>query len=208
MTKVYRKLNLNRVDFVDVGANQMANITLAKRAQEEERRMADTKDTLPEAVAKRLADLEAEKVALSERVAKAEASASANEKAAKEQAETVAKMLEDRAKDQALTVAKSFPKLPGKVDEIAHLLFVAKRAFDDTDFTAFTTLLKAADAQIAAGKLFGVTGQDTEGEAASDLDKLVQKRMAEHKEPQHIALLRVTETPEGKAAYREVTGRN
>jgi len=208
MTKVYRRLMVNRIDFVDAGANQMANITLAKRANPEERRMADTKDTLPEAVAKRLADLEAEKVTLAERVAKAEASAEANAKAAKDQAETVAKMLEDRAKDNAIAVAKGYPKLPGKTDDLAHLLFVAKRSFDATDYEAFTTLLKAANAQIEAGKLFSVSGRDTEGEAASDLDKLVQKRMAEFKEPQHVALLRVTETPEGKAAYRDVTGRN
>ena len=168
--------------------------------------MAETKDTLPEAVAKRLADLEAENRTLVESVNKANAKAEANEKVAKEQAEAVAKMLEDRAKDAALVVAKGLDKLPGKVDETAHLLFVAKRKFDDTDYASFEKMLTACHNQIKASKLFSVAGVDSDGEAASDLDKLVSKRMTEKSETQAVALRAVLETPEGKAAYSAIRG--
>ena len=206
MTTVYRKLRLNRVDFVDKGANPGAHITLAKRALTEDRQMADNKDVLPEGVAKRLADLEAEKVTMAKRLADAEAKAAENEKMAKEQAEAVAKMLEDRAKDAALVVAKGLDKLPGKVDETAHLLFVAKRKFDDTDYATFEKMLTACHNQIKASKLFSVAGVDADGEAASDLDKLVTKRMTEKHETQAVALRAVLETPEGKAAYSAIRG--
>ena len=206
MTTLYRKLRLNRVDFVDKGANPGAHITLAKRAPTEERQMADSKDVLPEGVAKRLADLEAEKVEMAKRLKVAEDTAAENAKAAKEQAEAVAKMLEDRAKDAALSVAKGLDKLPGKVDETAHLLFVAKRKFDEVDYASFEKMLTACHNQIKASKLFSVTGQDSDGEAASDLDKLISKRMTEKNESQSVALRAVLETAEGKAAYSAIRG--
>lgn len=201
MSQVYRKLRLNRVDFVDKGANPGAHITLAKRAPTEERLMADTKDTLPETVAKRLADLEADNQALVAKVAKAEREAS-------EQSETVAKMVETAAKAEAVTVAKGFDKLPGKTDEIAHLLFVAKRKFDASDYEAFVTVLKAADAQIKAGKLFSVTGVDSDGDAASKVDQMIAKRMTEKNETRPQALRAIQETPEGRAAWAELRGGN
>lgn len=201
MKKMYVRLRLNRVDVVDKGANPGAHITLAKRAITEERLMADTKDILPEAVAKRLADLEADNKALSASVAKAEADA-------KEQAETVAKMVETAAKAEAVTVAKGFDKLPGKTDEIAHLLFVAKRKFDAADYAAFVTVLKAADAQIKAGKLFGVTGVDSDGDTASKVDQMIAKRMTEKNETRPQALRAIQDTPEGRAAWAELRGGN
>lgn len=204
MTTVYRKLRLNRVDFVDKGANPGAHITLAKRAPEEERRMAETKTELtPEAVAKQLTEAN---IALEKRLKEAEDKAVKAEAAAKEQAEAVAKMLEDRAKDAALVVAKGLDKLPGKVDETAHLLFVAKRKFDDTDYATFEKMLTACHNQIKASKLFSVAGVDADGEAASDLDQLVSKRMTEKHESQSVALRAVLETPEGKAAYSAIRG--
>ena len=199
--KTYVRLRLNRVDVVDKGANPGAHITLAKRAITEERLMADTKDILPEAVAKRLADLEADNKALSVSVAKAEAEA-------KEQAETVAKMVETAAKAEAVTVAKGFDKLPGKTDEIAHLLFVAKRKFDASDYEAFVTVLKAADAQIKAGKLFSVTGVDADGDTASKVDQMIAKRMTEKNETRPQALRAIQDTPEGRAAWAELRGGN
>lgn len=204
--KKYLRLRMNRVDFVDRGANPGAFITLAKRAPTEDRQMADTKDVLPEGVAKRLADLEAEKVALAKRVSDAEAKSAEAEKKATEQAEAVAKMLEDRAKDAALVVAKSLDKLPGKVDETAHLLFIAKRAFAADDYAQFEKVLTAANAQIAKSKLFSVIGADTDGEGASDLDQLISKHMTEHKVSKSVALRAVLETSEGKAAYSAVRG--
>lgn len=206
--KEYKRLRLNRVDFVDKGANPDAHITLAKRAPTEDRQMADTKDTLPEAVAKRLADLEVEKADMAKRLKAAEDSAAENAKAAKEQAEVVAKMVEDRAKDAALTVAKGFDKLPGKVDEVAHLLFVAKRKFDEADYAQFEQMLSAVNAQIKASKLFSVTGSDSDAGGASKLDQLISKRMSEKNETHAQALRAVTETPEGKAAWAEVRGGN
>lgn len=206
--KEYKRLRLNRVDFVDKGANPDAHITLAKRAPTEDRQMADTKDTLPEAVAKRLADLDAENKALAARVEKAESDAKANEAKANEQAETVAKMLEDRAKDAAFAVAKGLDKLPGKVEEVAHLLFVAKRKFDADDYTQFEKMLTAMQAQIKASKLFSVAGSDSDAGNASKLDQLISKRMSEKNETHAQALRAVTETPEGKAAWAEVRGGN
>lgn len=205
-TRIYRRLRLNRVDFVDKGANPGAHITLAKRAPMEERRMADSKDTLPEAVAKRLADLESEKVEMAKRLKVAEDAATENAKTAKDQAEVVAKMLEDRAKDAAMLVAKGLDKIPGKIDETAHLLFIAKRKFDDTDYAAFEKVLTACNAQIKASKLFSVSGSDASGDLASDLDQLVSKRMTEKSEPQHVALSEVLKTTEGKAAWAAARG--
>lgn len=201
--KTYLKLRLNRVDFVDKGANPGAHITLAKRAPTEDRPMADTKEA--EAVAKRLADLDAENIELAKRLAVAEATAATNAATAQEQAETVAKLLEDRAKDAALSVAKGLDKL-GKVEETAHLLFVAKRKLDAEDYAQLERTFTALNAQIKASKLFGVTGVESDGDSASDLDRLVSKRMAEQGEAQHIAFAEVIKTTEGKAAYSAVRG--
>lgn len=206
--KKYLALRLNRVDVVDKGANPGAHITLAKRAPTEERQMADSKDVLPEGVAKRLADLEAEKVEMAKRLKVAEDTAAENAKAAKEQAEAVAKMLEDRAKDSALSVAKGLDKLPGKVDETAHLLFVAKRKFDETDYATFEKMLTACHNQIKASKLFSVAGVDADGEATSAMDTLVTKRMTEKGEDKGTAMLAVMSTPEGKQAWNALRGGN
>ncbi len=205
--KTYLKLRLNRVDFVDKGANPGAHITLAKRAPTEDRQMADSKDVLPEGVAKRLADLEAEKVALNERVAKAEAKSAEAEQKANEQAQTVAKMLEDRAKDAALVVAKGLDKL-GKVEETAHLLFVAKRTMDADTYAQLEQKLSAANAQLKTSKLFGVLGSDGDAGLASEMDTLVAKRMQEKGEDKGTAMLAVLGTPEGKQAWNAIRGGN
>lgn len=166
--------------------------------------MAETKTELtPEAVAKQLTEAN---LALEKRLKEAEDKASAAEQKANEQAETVAKVLEERAKDAALVIAKSMDKLPGKTEETAHLLFVAKRKLDAEDYAALEKVLKACDAQIKASKLFSVSGSDADGEGASDLDNLVAKRQAETKESAGAALAYVMSTPEGKAAYSAVRG--
>lgn len=202
--QVYRALRLNRVDFVDKGANPGALITLAKRATTEERHMAEPQ--MDAEVAKRLAEAETKRVELEKRLADAEAKAVKAEADAQTNAEAVAKMLEDAAKTEAVNVAKSLSKIPGETDAVAHLIFTAKRKFDAADYESFVTVLKAANAQLAAGKLFAVAGKDSDGSNASDLDQMVQKRMTDHKEPQHVALSKVLETPEGKAAYSAIRG--
>lgn len=200
MTTHYKKLRLNRVDFVDKGANPGAHITLAKRAPTEERHMAESKEGLPEEVAKRLADLDAENKALSERVQKAEAKAT-------EDAALVAKVLEDRAKDAALVIAKSMDKV-GKVEDTAHLLFVAKRALSAEDYAKLEQTLKACDAQIKKGALFSVVGSDNDSQLATELDSLVSKRMTEKGEDKGTAMLAVMQTPAGKQAYNALRGGN
>lgn len=206
--KTYIRLRLNRVDFVDKGANPGAHITLAKRALTEDRQMAENKDVLPEGVAKRLADLEADKIEMAKRLKVAEDAAVESATAAKEQAEIVAKVLEDRAKDAALGIAKGMDKLPGKSEEVAHLVFVAKRTFSADDYAQFEKTLTACHNQIKASKLFSVTGVDNDGEMASALDQLVAKRMTDKGETQHVALAAVIKTPEGKAAWTITRGGN
>lgn len=158
-------------------------------------------------VAKRLAEAETKRVELEKRLADAEARSVKAEADAKTNAEAVAKMLEDAAMANAVEVAKSLSKIPGETDAVAHLIFTAKRKFDGADYESFVTVLKAAHEQIAKGALFSVKGKDSDGSDLSDLDRMVQKRMTEKGEPQHIALRWVTEnTAEGKAAYSAVRG--
>lgn len=198
--KKYLNLRLNRVDLVDRGANPGAHITLAKRATTEGRRMAEIPMDTSE-VAKRLAEVETERVELTKRVEKAESEAKVN-------AETVAKMLEDAAKSEAVSIAKGLDKVPGKAEDVANLLFVAKRKFEASEYEAFVTVLKAANEQIAKGKLFAAIGGDAVESEASDLDRLVNKLSIEKGIPRHTALSEVMTTPEGKAAYSAVAGRN
>lgn len=206
MTTLYRKLRLNRVDFVDKGANPGAHITLAKRAPTEERLMADKdKELTPEAVAKQLTEAN---VALEKRLKEAEDKVAASEKSAKEQADVVAKVLEDRAKDSALVIAKGMDKLPGKVDETAHVLFMAKRSLDADTYAQVEKLLKACDAQIRKGALFSVVGSDNDGAHATEFDQLVAKRVAEKGEDKGTAMLAVMDTPAGKQAWNVLRGGN
>lgn len=198
--RVFQQLRLNRVDVVDKGANPGAHITLAKRAPTEERPMAEQdKDTLPEAVAKRLADAETANVELAKRLKDAEDNA-------KVHAETVAKMLEDNARAESVTVAKSFTHIGTDEAKLAEVLFVAKRKLTADEYGSLTVVLTAANAQVAKGALFATRGVDAQGEAGSELDKLVAKRMQDTKEAHGVALLAVLQTAEGKAAYNDVRG--
>ena len=193
----YVKLSLDRVDIVDNGANPGAHITLAKRAQTE-KHMAEP--TIPEEIAKRIADGEAERIELKKQLADAKAESEKNAKAAQDTAETVAKMLEDAAKADAVTVAKAFEKA-GPVDAMGRILFLAKRHFPAEDYTALTALLKGAHEKIAKGNLFIVRGVDGSDSEASDLDRLVSKHATEYKVSKGVALRAVLETAEGKAAW-------
>lgn len=204
MARVYQKLRLNRVDFVDKGANPGAHITLAKRAESEGRHMADNKDALPEDVAKRLSEAEAANIELTKRLEAAETQAKQDRETAKQNAETVAKMLEDRARESALTVAKGL-KVGTDEAKLADVLFTAKRKLDGAEYDALVGVLKGASEQIAKGKLFGVVGADDRGESGgTELDKLVTKRMAEKGEDKGTAMLAVMQSAEGKAAWAVV----
>lgn len=198
----YLKLSLDRVDFVDAGANPGAHITLAKRAPTETH-MADP--ILPEGVAKRLADGEAERIELKKQLDVANAKAEANEKAAKDTAETVAKMLEDAAKAESVTIAKSFDKA-GPVDDLGRILFLAKRHFPAEDYGKLTAVLKGAHEKIVKGNLFIVRGTDGDATDASDLDRLVAKTVIEKKMSKGDALRDVLKTTEGSAAWAAARG--
>jgi hypothetical protein len=98
-----------------------------------------------------------------------------------DQAEEIRKMRDDKAESEQIeNVRKNMPQLPGKAEDNGRLLKRVKDVVKAEDFEAFSTMLKAASAQLgeARKKLFSEIGNSGDGDAAdespkSQIDKLV-----------------------------------
>ena len=201
MPRLYRTLKVNRVDLVDAGANPGAHIALAKRHDlNPEPRMAKDNEGTPPVdadVAKRLAEAETTNVALAKRVEEIEARATV--------AETeLSKALDKQELAEAEAVAKGLT-LPNITDKAAFIR-TAKRALGD-EWPKMEAVLKAYEAQVAAGELFSEKGSDSSVAAEAGYGRLEQ--MADKLVTDGIAkthadgVAKAMQTAEGKRAYGE-----
>ncbi len=199
MTTALRRLRIDRVDFVDKGANPGALITLAKRATVKEPKMAE----LPEDVAKRLNDQAEAVAALTKRAEEAEKKAETTEALAKQMAEDLKTEVAKREQSEAVAIAKSVV-LPGVEDKVA---FVAKlRKALGADWPVLEGVLKALATADKTSEVFKELGSDATQVATDDgyqeltliADGLVAKGLFTNRA---AALPAAMQTPEGKAAY-------
>lgn len=145
-------LHLDRIDFVDDGANPGARITLFKR---KEAVMAE-KETTPGAgpevaeLAKRATEAERQTVELQKRLDEME-------KARKADTEELAKMRATAERNAAIEVAKGMGAI-APVDDLAKVIEKAKRSLDAETYTAFESVLKGAAEKVKQGALFTELG--------------------------------------------------
>ena len=201
-TRLFR-LRIDRVDFVDKGANPGAFITLAKR-HNEEKSMADTE--LPEAVAKRLADAEASVEALTKRAEDAEKKAEATEALAKKMADDLAVEVEKREVAECETIAKGLV-LPGIEDKVGFVKALRTTPVAEQAIAVLKTLAVAD----RTSEVFKELGSDhPKGPNADPSDRLNEMADAVVKSGKATnradALKAVLDTPEGKAEYAKYVG--
>lgn len=197
MTTKLTKLRIDRVDFVDNGANPGAFITLAKRA-EEKAIMAETNET---EVMKALKDQVAD---LKKRADEAEAKATASEAKAKETAEVLAKALDARETEQCVAIAKGLT-LPGvkAEDKVAFVKSLRQSEAGVTALGVIETLTK----QAAKSGLFVEKGSDGAGDPVTGYalleqmaDDLVAKGQAKNTAD---GIEKAMKTPAGREAYEQ-----
>lgn len=170
MATTLKNLKLNRIDFVDDGANEGARITLFKRNQETPMPDETGPDVTVE-LEKRLKVAEEANAAIAKRLKDAEDAAAASAAAAKESAEVIAKMRDRQERADAIEIAKSV-KSVAAVDDLAEVVRVAKSALPTETFDKFIAILKAAHARIVTGGLFSEKGSDAPGNGATATEKL------------------------------------
>lgn len=205
MPKVLKRLTIDRIDFVDDGANEGARITLFKRNKEtpmaDEKTVDQKAEDAPQTVEleKRLKDAEAASVELAKRLKDAE-------DAAKASGEEVAKMRDRLEREDAIAIAKSVAHV-ASVDDLAEIVRVAKRAFTPEMYGKFEAVLKGAETRIAKGALFqefGSAGQDAGATPAEKLDQMVKQEVTKRGGKATYATVYADLTkdnPEAKALY-------
>lgn len=205
MASRLKRLRIDRVDFVDKGANPGASITLAKRHTSKEQGMAEP-NVLPEDVAKRMADAEEAVKALTKRAEDAERKAETNEAIAKKVAEDLAVEVEKRETVECEGIAKTLV-LPGIEDKVGFVKALRQSPVAD-QVLAVLKVLAVADRTSA---VFKELGSDHPAGAAKDgyerlgqiADALVAKGDFKTRAD---ALPAAMDSPEGKAAYAEYKG--
>lgn len=199
MTTVLRRLRIDRVDFVDKGANPGALITLAKRATVKESQMAE----LPEDVAKRMAEQEDAIKALTKRAEAAEQKADTTEALAKQMANDLTAEVAKREQAEAESIAKAVV-LPGVEDKVAFIAKVRKAL--GSEWPVLEKVLKELAVADRTSEIFKELGSDSAAVATDDgyaeltiiADSLVAKKLYPNRA---AALPAAMQTPEGKAAY-------
>lgn len=192
------RLRIDRVDFVDKGANPGAFITLAKRHTSKEQGMAETVD-----VEKRLADAEAQVIALQKAAEDATKRAETTEALAKKMADDLAVEVEKRATAEAEAISKALV-LPGVEDKVAFVKGVRKAENGE----AILAVLKTLAVADKTSEVFKELGSDHPSGAEKDgydrLNQMAEELVAKgvHK-TRAIALDAVLKTPEGKAEYEK-----
>ncbi|HSC59554.1 MAG TPA: hypothetical protein VLC11_08320 [Gemmatimonadales bacterium] len=203
MATTLKNLKLDRIDFVDDGANEGARITLFKR---KETPMPETTPATPAPevnveLEKRLKDAEAANADIAKRLKDAE-------DAAKAAAEVIEKMRDRQERADAIEVAKSV-KHVAAVDDLAEVVRVAKRVLPVETYDKLVAVLKAADARIASGPLFSEKGSDAPNGASTateKLDQLVKQEVAKRNGKDTYAMVFADLTksdPVAKALYTE-----
>lgn len=201
MTAKLKKLRIDRVDFVDQGANPGAHITLAKRATTEEPHMADQKES-EAAFEKRLKAMEDAQTALQKRAETAEAEAKAAVAKQEETAKALAKALDTQETKECESIAKGLT-VPGVKDKVAFVKGLRASESGVEALKVIQTLTK----QVAEGALFEELGSDNGTPVLKGYQRLEQmadefvtagkaKNTAE-------GIQKAMATPEGKAAYAE-----
>lgn len=199
MTTALRRLRIDRVDFVDKGANPGAFITLAKRHNEE----MPMADKLPEDVAKKLADQAEAIEALSKRAEDAEKKAESTEALAKKMADDLAVEVEKRETAESETLSKALV-LPGVTDKVAFV-----KAIRQTPVAAqILDVLKALSVADRTSEVFKELGSDAPAGTAKDpearMSEMADAVVKSGKAPNHAAAMKaVLDTPEGKAEYAQ-----
>lgn len=196
-------LELDRVDFVDKGANPGAFITLFKRDGPMD------KDVLvkPEATEAQIAELQ-------KRASDAEKVAKEATDQAKQAAERIAKLESDQRELVEKSEAAEFvAKAQGyraiaKPDEFAPVLRKIHKTLDEAQRTWFTKWLDSVAEIAKQSALFrelGVGGSPEAGTAYDKLEKMARDRMAkgESKETFEQAFAAVCESESGKRLYDE-----
>lgn len=202
MSAALKRLRIDRVDFVDKGANPGALITLAKRATKtQEQGMTE----LPEDVAKRMADQSEAIEALTKRADTAEAKQKETEAFQKAAEDALAVEIAKREATEAEGIAKGLV-LPGVTEKTVFIQKV-KHALG-ADWPAMEAVLKALSVADRTSAVFTEKGSDMPvGQAPDGYDRL--NEMAEalvakgtHTNRAH-ALDAVLKSPEGKAEYQK-----
>jgi hypothetical protein len=116
------------------------------------------KSNLPEAVKKRLDDLE---------------------KNNKEQTETIAKMLDAKETEIYVAKAKSFPALAIDVAPFGEILKKVSRSLDEKEFDTLMNVLKGANEAVTKSALFAQEGSDAGGVAMGDALKKMEAATTE-----------------------------
>lgn len=198
MTTRLRKLRIDRVDFVDTGANPGAFITLAKR-HNEEKPMAE----MPEEVVKRLADAEEAVKALQKRAEDAEARALETVEFQKAAEAKLAEEIAKRETAECETIAQGLV-LPGIADKAAFIKGLRQSPMAG----AVIEVLKALAVADRTSEVFKELGSDHPAGPAREPDARLNE-MAEalvksgSVKNRAEGLKAVLDTPEGKAEYQK-----
>lgn len=206
-----RKLNdlyLKFMALVDRGANQHADIVLAKRdpAAPDPKEPEMPEPTPDAATVAKLAKLEADTAALQKRLDESDAARVKAEKDAADEraknAEQLAKMAERDQREECIRKAVGLSAL-GKADDLGSLLFAVQKGVSKEDFVKIETLLKSANEQLRQNKLFVSIGADAAGGATPEdkLNAMAKAHAEKHNLPFAKAYDAVCKTDEGKALY-------
>lgn len=195
-------LRIDRVDFVDKGANPGALITLAKRATvTQERKMAE----LPEEVAKRIADQAEAIEALTKRADAAEAKQKETEAFQKAAETKLAEEVTKREAVEAESIAKALV-LPG-IEEKVPFVQTVKRMLG-AEWPKMEGVLKALAVADRTSEIFKEVGSDHGRGIAKDgydrINEIADSLVAKGDfKTRTAALPAAMNTPEGKAAYAD-----
>lgn len=213
-----KRLRLDRIDFVDRGANPGAHIALFKRHSDEEPTMAEKKMTEAEQIAdltaklaKAEADLDAatkpaEKPEDIEKnlpepvralLEKARADAKANE-------ERIAKLEAERDRNQMIAKANEFKGL-GAADDLTAILLPVSKAVPKDVYDALLTRMKGWNEIAKLSAAFKEVGSNNEGDQDPEakLNVLAKAYHTAHPDlTPEMAYSEVLKSSEGTALYR------
>lgn len=205
MARKLKDLYYKVVALVDRGANQHADIVLAKR----DPAAPDPKEPeMPEPTADiaKLAKLEADQAALQKRLDESEAARVKAEKDASDKnaelTAQLAKIAATESRNECIRKAVALSSL-GSADDLGGMLFEIQKGVTPEVFVKVEALLKSANEQLRVNKLFVSIGADAAGGATPEdkLNAMAKAHAEKHNLPFAKAYAAVIETPDGKALY-------
>ena len=187
-----KRLRIRRVDLVERGANQAADVVLFKSAEKtasmaaEEKQMAENVEQIKKLqddlkAATDLAEEEAKKREAVEKSLKEQGETIAALKKAQEEARAEIQKAQDAAKlAEFKKTVDAFEHLPVKADIFAPILKKCAEALDEAGYTELMRVLKAADSAGAGNFVeIGAPGANTNMRSAADeLDAKAEELVA------------------------------